>query len=166
MTDCIQLAAPPAITTETPVARFLSCVRDERGSILVETAVGFMLVMTMVLGILECCMMSYTYAMLEDATREGVRYASFHGADSALCSGPGTGCGDSVGANVVSDVTVYAATYVPNTSAMTVSVTWPDAASTAASRVRVAILYTYRPLFNYPGATHVLSVSSEGRILY
>lgn len=156
--------------TETVRRRFgLQCatgLRETSGAVAIETALGFMLIMAMVLGIIEMCMMAYTYAALEDATREGVRYASIHGTDSSNCSGPSTGCGDPSAANVVSDVKTYAGTYVGNLSGMSVTVSYPDNASTATSRVQVAIVYTYRPLFNYPGISHQLNVSSEGRILF
>jgi Flp pilus assembly protein TadG len=141
-------------------------VCGEDGSIVIETAIGFMLTMTMVLGIIECCMMAYTYSVLEDATREGVRYAAVHGADSSACSGPSTGCADSAAANVVTDVTTYAGQMAGNLSGMSVTVTYPDGACTATSRVQVAIAYTYQPIFHYPGATHLLTVSSQGRLVY
>ncbi len=146
--------------------RLVDGMRGTSGAVAVETALGFMLIMAMVLGIIECCMMAYTYAVLEDAAREGVRYASIHGTDSSSCSGPSTGCADSSAANVVSDVTSYAANYVGNLTGISVTVNYPDGASTATSRVQVAIVYTYQPLFNYPGMSHVLSVSSEGRIMF
>jgi len=140
--------------------------RGEDGSIVIETALGFMITMTMVLVIIECCMMVYTYSVLEDAVREGVRFASIHGIDSSSCSGPSSGCADSTGANVVSDVTVYAGKFVGNLAGMGVTVTYPDGKSTPTSRVSVQIVYTYQPLFRFPGASHVLQVSSQGRIVY
>ena len=133
---------------------------------MIETVLGFMVTMTMVLGIIECCMMAYTYAALEDAAREGVRYAAIHGTDSTNCSGPSSGCGDSAGANVVSDVTAYASQLAGNLGGMSVVVTYPDGVSTATSRVQVAITYTYQSLFNYPSGSHLLQVSSQGRIIY
>ncbi len=146
-----------------PVA---AALRDERGSILIETALGFMIIMAMVLGIVEMSVMAYTYGALEDATREGVRYACIHGMDSSTCSGPSLGCADASGANVVSDVTTYAGNYVGNLSSMTVTVSYPDGTSTATSRVQVAIAYTYQPLFLNSLGSHLLQVSSEGRIMY
>ncbi len=138
----------------------------EDGSILIETALTFTMMITMVLVIVECSMMVYTYSVIEEAAREGVRYASIHGADSASCSGPSTGCGDSSGTNVVTAVTNYAGTYSGKLAGMNVTVTWPDGASTATSRVQVAIRYTYQPMFHFPGASPVLQVSSQGRIMY
>lgn len=138
----------------------------EDGSIMIETALGFMIMFLMVLGIIECCMMGYTYAVLEDAAREGVRYASLHGVDSANCSGPSSGCADATGAHVADDVKNYAGGFAGNLTGMAVTVTYPDASSAANSRVLVAIVYTYQPIFHSPGASQVLRVSSQGRILY
>jgi len=140
-------------------------VRDERGSIMIETALGFMIMMTMVLGIMECSMMAYTFSIMEDAAREGVRYATVHGIDSASCNGPSSGC-DATAANVISDVKAYAATFTGGLTGMTVTVTYPDGASTATSRVKVALSCTYQPVFHFPGSAHLLQVSSSGRILY
>ena len=140
---------------------------SESGSVAIETALSFMMIMTLVLGIIECCMMVYTYSVLADAARHGVRYATIHGASSSNCSGPSTGCADSSAANVINDVTTYARTFTGNISGMTVQVTYPDAGgSTTPSRVTVTIRCTYRPLFNFPGMSQVFQVSSQGRIVY
>lgn len=144
----------------------LPTLREERGSVLIETALGFMLIMAMVLGIMECCMMAYTYGVLEESARQGVRYAAIHGSDSTNCSGPSTGCADSTAANVVGTVTTYASSFAGNVGGMSVTVTYPDGASTANSRVQVAIAYTYQPYFKYPGTPPILKVSSAGRIIY
>ena len=140
---------------------------DEQGSVLIETALSFMLMMTCVLGIIECCMMTYTYSVYADAARYGVRYATFHGANSSNCSGPTTGCGDPTGANVVSGVTSYASNYSTPVSGMAVAVSYPDTGgSTTPSRVLVTITYTYLPIFHFPGANHTFQVVSQGRIIY
>jgi Flp pilus assembly protein TadG len=147
------------------IRRIFAKLRKEDGSILIETSISFMIVIAMLLGIIETCMMGYTYAVLVDSAREGVRYASVHGVDSPTCSGPSSGC-DSTAANVKLDVKNYAGTFAGNISAMVVTVTYPDGAATATSRVQVAISYTYEPLFKIPGTAHTLNVSSTGRILY
>ena len=140
-------------------------MRDDCGSIMIETTLGFMIMMTMVLGIIECSMMAYTYSVMEEAAREGVRYATVHGINSASCDGPSSGC-DATAANVISDVTTYAGTFTGGLSGMTVTVTYPDGASTPTSRVKVALSCTYAPVFHFPGASHLLQVSATGRILY
>lgn len=141
-------------------------LRSESGSVAIETALGFMLIMAMVLGIIELSMMAYTFGVLEEAAREGIRYATIHGSDSTNCSGPSSGCTDSSASNVSSDVTNYAAAYVSNVSGMTVTVTYPDAASTPNSRVQIAIAYQYQPLFTFVGTPPTLRVSAVGRIIY
>lgn len=144
----------------------LTCRGGEDGSILIETALVFMLMITMVLGIIEFSIMAYTLSVLEDAAREGVRYASVHGVDSVSCSGPSVGCADSSSANVVTDITAYAGSFSGLIGDMSVTVTYPDGKSTPTSRVQVAIVYTYQPHFLLPGVSQVMQVSSQGRIVY
>ena len=110
--------------------------------------------------------MCYTYAVVEDAAREGVRYACIHGTDSTSCSGPSTGCGDSAATNVVSRVTSYAGAFITRSGAMKVTVSYPDSASSPTSRVQVSINLTFPPLFHLPMTSQLLQVSSEGRIVY
>jgi Flp pilus assembly protein TadG len=140
-------------------------IRDDGGAIMIETTLGFMIMMAMVLGIIECSMMAYTFSVMEDSAREGVRYATVHGINSPSCNGPSSGC-DATAANVVTDVKNYAGTFTSGLSGMTVTVTYPDGASTATSRVKVSLSCTYQPIFHFPGTAQLLRVSSEGRILY
>jgi hypothetical protein len=142
-------------------------VADQSGSVLVETSIAYMLGMTMVLGIIELAMMCYTFGVVSEAARAGVHYASIHGADSANCSGPTTGCGDPTAAHVVTQVTAFAATFIRIATPMTVTVTYPDTGgSTAPSRVLVAVSYTYHPLFGISAIGHVFNVAEQGRIAY
>jgi Flp pilus assembly protein TadG len=138
---------------------------DESGSAVIETAMAMFVIVPMVFWIFEMCMMTYTYSVLGDAARMGVRFAAVHGTDSTTCSGPSTGC-DSTAANVVSEVKNAAAYSFHNTSAMTVSVTYPDSSSAPGSRVAVSVVYTYVPFVNYAGLTHTSTLSAEGRIVY
>ena len=148
-----------------PGSRCRAFSRQEDGAVLIETALVYMLMMTCVLGIIELCMMTYTYSVYADAARQGVRYATFHGKNSgANCSGPG--CTDSSGGNVVSVVTAYAAGYTAPVSGMTIVPNYPDGTNAPPSRVTVTIRYTYQPLFLLPGASHVFQVSSQGRIFF
>lgn len=138
----------------------------ESGSLLVETALALTVAFPVVMWMFELCMISYTYSVLGDAARQGVRYAAIHGTDSALCSGPSSGCGDSSAANVVTQVKSYAANTYRNISGMTVTVTYPDGSSAPSSRVLVSISYTYVPSFQLAGMTPTMTLSSEGRIVY
>lgn len=138
----------------------------EDGSLMVETALALLVVLPMVFSLFEICMLTYTYSVLGDAARQGVRYAIVHGTDSAVCSGPSTGCGDSAGANVISVVQKAAAYSFHNISGMTVQVTYPDASSSPTSRVAVAISYTYVPYIQLPGVVQNIHTSAQGRIIY
>jgi len=111
--------------------------------------------------------MVYTYGVLAEAARHGVRYATIHGTDSTLCSGPSTGCSDASGINVVSDVTTFAGNFIHNVSAMTVLVSYPESTgSNASSLVTVAITYTYVPIFKLPVHGATFHTTAEGRVIY
>ncbi len=140
-------------------------LRDDTGAVMLEAAFTFMILMTLTLGVVECSMMAYTYAILSDAAREGVHYAAVHGTDSTTCQGPSTGC-DSTAANVISDVKTYAQGFSGSLSAMSVAVTYPDGVSTGTSRVTVTITQTYQPVFNIPLTAQTFTASATGRILY
>jgi len=145
----------------------LPFVRSELGAAALETALGLMLIMTCVLGIIECCMMVYTYSVYADAAREGTRYATLHGLDSVSCSGPSAGCADPTAANVISYVKTYATAYAAQTSSLTVTVSYPDVGGCATpSRVIVTVAYVYKPLFKLPGMSPSFQASSQGRIVY
>jgi Flp pilus assembly protein TadG len=139
---------------------------DDCGSVLVETSIAYMLGITMLLGIIELSSMCYTFGVVSEAARAGVRYASVHGSDSSSCSGPSSGCSDQTGANVASQVTAFVETYTTCASSMNVNVSYPDGASTSPSRVQVAVSYTYKPLFGVSVTGHVFQVSTQGRIVY
>ncbi len=140
--------------------------KSEEGSLVVETALSLLLVVPMVFWLFELCMLTYTYSVLGDAARQGVRYAIVHGTDSGNCSGPSSGCGDASGANVVAIVKSAAAYSFHDLANMTVQVTYPDLASTPPSRVDVTINYTYVPYIKLPGIAHSVQLSAQGRIIY
>lgn len=142
------------------------CIGSEEGSLVVETALSLLLVIPMLFWLFEMCMLTYTYSVLGDAARQGVRYAIVHGTGSANCSGPTTGCADTSGANVISVVQTAAAYSFHDLSQMTVQVTYPDASSAPPSRVNVTINYTYVPYIRLPGIADSVQLSAQGRILY
>lgn len=149
--------------TSSPV---LTLKDDVTGSMLVEFAMAVLVVVTLTLGIAELSMMIYTYNSIGNAARDGVRYAVVHGADSGSCSGPGTGCGDTTGANIVTVVKNSATSSLHDISQITVTPSWPDSSSQPGSRVRVQITYTYVPFINFPGFTPQMNLMSEARIVF
>jgi Flp pilus assembly protein TadG len=146
--------------------RRIGLIHSEEGSLVVETALSLLLVIPMVFWMFEMCMLTYTYSVLGDAARQGVRYAIVHGTDSNNCSGPSTGCADTAGANVSSVVRNAAAFSFHDLSKMTVQVTYPDLASNPPSRVNVTINYTYVPYIKLPGIANSAQLSAQGRIIY
>lgn len=141
-------------------------LRDENGSLMVEAALALLVVLPMVFWLFEMCMLTYTYSVLGDAVRQGVRYAIVHGTDSANCSGPSSGCGDSAGADVIAVVKNSAGYSFHNLAEMNVEVNYPDASSSPSSRVNVSINYMYVPYIQLPGIAQNIQVSAEGRIVY
>ena len=117
--------------------------------------------------IFEFCMSVYTYSVLSDAAREGVRYAVVHGTDNGSCSGPSSGCGDTGGSNVTAVVRGFAAISFHDISGMTVTPSWPDGKSTPNSRVVVTINYAYIPYLQVPGFNApTMKIVAEGRIVF
>ncbi len=134
---------------------------------MVETALSLVLAFTMAFLVFEASMLAYSYNVISDAAREGVRYAIAHGSDSSNCSGPSAGCSDTGAANVKAVVKSYAGACLHDISGMTVTVTYPDATkSQPMSLVTVKVNYTFIPYFNFPALTNAFQVTSQGRILY
>jgi Flp pilus assembly protein TadG len=142
-------------------------VTEEFGSILIEFALSVWTLFLLTFLIFEFCMTIYTYSVLSNAAREGVRYAIVHGTDSGSCSGPSSGCGDTAGNNVKTVVRGYAGVSFHDLSGMTVTPSWPDGTSTPSSRVKVTINYPYVSYLNLPGFNSpTMNVTAEGRIVY
>ncbi len=142
-------------------------IRDRRGSMLLEFSLSVWLLFLVTFLIFEFCMTVYTCSVLGNAAREGVRYAIVHGTDSGSCSGPSSGCADSTGGNVTAVVNSYASVSFHDLTNMTVTPSWPDGASTPASRVLVTISYPYVPYFSLPGfSPPSMNLTAEGRIVY
>jgi Flp pilus assembly protein TadG len=141
-------------------------LHDDAGAAQVEMAFSYGILFLVMAGIIQFCMLVYTYGVYAEAARAGVRYAVQHGTDSSTCSGPSTGCTDSTGTNVVSAVNSYAAHYVSTISGMTVKANYPDSSSAPGSRVIVNVTYTYIPFVTYKGFNQAFQIAAQGRILY
>jgi Flp pilus assembly protein TadG len=140
---------------------------EQRGAILLEFALAIWTLFLVTFLIFEFCMMIYTYSVLSNAAREGIRYAIVHGTDNALCSGPGSGCGDPAGTNVTASVRSYATLTFHDISGMTVTPSWPDGTATPSSRVVVTISYPYIAYLTLPGFDPpTMQVTAEGRVVF
>jgi Flp pilus assembly protein TadG len=139
---------------------------SESGSLVVETALSLLLVIPTVFWLFEMCMLTYTYSVLGEAARQGIRYAIVHGTDTTNCSGPSSGCADPSGANVLAVVKQAAAYSFHDLSNMQVQVSYPDLSSSPPSRVAITIKYSYVPYIKLPGITQSVQLSAQGRINY
>ena len=140
--------------------------RSQDGQATLEMVV-ILLVMSLVFWLFELSMFTYTCSVLNSATREGVRYATLHGADSSVCSGPDTSCTDqSPYSNVQAVVTSAASVSLHNLSAMTVTVAYSNNTAAVGNPVTVKVAYTYVPYVNLPGLQNSVTFISQGEILY
>ena len=145
----------------------LKLASDEKASAVLEVALSAWTLLLVTFLIFEFCMMIYTYSVLSNAAREGIRYAVVHGTSNASCSGPSNGCGDSSGSNVVTVVRGYAALSFHDLRGMTVTPSWPDGKSTPGSRVIVTMNYPYLPYLHLPGfVSPTMTVTAESRVVF
>jgi len=143
--------------------------KRSRGQALIEFVLSIFFIMMFIFGMLELVLLVYTYNVLADSAKEGVRYAVVHGTDSSNCSGPGGGgvsCSDSTGANVQATTARYAQYSFHTTSSMTISVSYPDSSSVPPSRVRVQIVYPYQPFFGMGWPSVSVKAAATGRIMF
>jgi Flp pilus assembly protein TadG len=140
-----------------------------KGQAQVEFVLSILFVMLLIFGMLELILLLYTYNVLADSAKEGVRYGVVHGTESATCSGPGGGgvtCTDSGAANVQSAVTNFAVYSLHSTATMVVTVTYPDSSSVAPGRLTVHVSYPYQPFFGLGWPIVTVNAAAEGRIIF
>ena len=140
------------------------------GQASVEFALVLVIVMFVIFWAFELLMLLYTYTVMADAAKEGVRYAVVHGCGNSTCSGPcSPACSDATGANVATTVLGYAKESLHNTSNLSlgsgITVSYPDNSAEAPSRVQVVINYVYQPYFSFGWTPPTISAAAEGRIL-
>ena len=131
---------------------------------MLEMALVLPTLFLLVFGLFEFSMLLYTYSVMYEAAHQGVRYAQVHGSDTGVIA---TGCSTSSPAGVITTVQKAASASLHNTSAMTVTVCYPDTTGSAPlSLVTVTVAYSYVPYLNVPGVKRSMSITSEGRIVY
>ena len=144
--------------------------RDDRGQAQVEFVLSIMFVMLLIFGMLELMLLVYTYSVLADSAKEGVRYAIVHGTGNSSSSGPTCPCAAIDGAPGTGVVKTYAQYSFHDASKMTVTVTYPDTANPPANqapnRVRVTVSYPYQPFFGMGWPTVTVNAAAEGRIAF
>jgi len=146
----------------------ISPKKRQAGQALVEFAFVIIFLIVFLLSFIEITALLYTYSVLADSAKEGVRYGVVHGTLSTTCNGPGVAgvpC-DAGAAGVKAAVTTYATVSLNNTAGMTVTPTYPDGTSKPSSRVRVVVSYNFQPLFGLGWPTVTVNAASEGRITF
>lgn len=125
--------------------------RHRNGQTLVEFALVFPLLVVLFFGIIEAGRFMFAFAALNNAVREGTRYAIVHGSSSSCPSGTPTApnsyaCNPS-GSNVQDAVKRYAFTFAQSSD---LNVAQPVYVPNNArgSKVTVTATYTWRPLIN------------------
>ena len=144
-----------------------SALRADRGAAEVEFVLSVLTVLFVMFWTWEVVMAVYTYSVIADAAREGVRYAIVHGSKNSNCSGPVpagfTACPDPSGANVTAVVRDYASYSFHDISAINIDVNYVDTYNTSPRRVQVAVTYNFIPYTAFPFHPR-LKATAVGRI--
>jgi len=143
---------------------------DDRGQSTVEFALTIVFVMVTVFWALELLLFIYTYTVMADAAKEGVRYAVVHGCAfapncSGPCPSPYPACADAAGANVVTQVKNYAKFCFHDISGINVSVNYQDNSAATPGRVQVIIHYPFKPYFSLGWGPPTINAAAVGRIM-
>ena len=136
------------------------------GQAQVEFLLSILFVLLLIFGIFELIMLLYTYSVLADSAKEGVRYAIVHGSESSSATGPTCPCSAIDGVAGTGVVKTYARYSFHDTTQMIVTVAYPDLKNTVPSRVRVVVSYPYQWLFGFSWGAVTVNAASEGRIAF
>ena len=143
-----------------------SSKKRQAGQAAVEFAFVIVFLVVFLLSFIEITALVYTYSVLADSAKEGVRYGVVHGTLSSNCNGPSAGC-DGGFTGVKGAVSTYArGSLNDTTTGLTVTPSYPDGTSTPSSRVRVVVSYIYQPLFGLGWGQFTVNAASEGRIAF
>jgi Flp pilus assembly protein TadG len=149
--------------------------RQQHGQAAVEFALTVVFLMVLLVSMLELTMFVYTYSVLADAAKEGVRYAIVHGASGTDSSGPSSGtassspwpsCSTPASGSLLSTVQTYAAASLHNTADMNIYACYPDGNNKPGSAVQVSVSYPYEPLFGLSWPRVNVNANSAGRIMF
>jgi Flp pilus assembly protein TadG len=134
------------MTRNTPIQS-----RKQRGASLLETAMMIVVIFNVVFWVFEIGWLTYTHSVMADAANEGVRYAVVH-------SG-----GDPAGTQA--RVRTFAATSLHNTSALSVTVNFPNNSAAPPNPVEVTVTYTYVPWLSSFISTPTMTTYAKGRMV-
>lgn len=130
--------------------------KRSRGQSLVEFALIAPIFFLIIFGILEGGRLVWTYHTLNNATREGLRYAMVRGDQSTLSDAPIT-------QSTVRDIVEDRGTGLQSAN-LTVRLLTPDGNMEPKSRVRVEADYAYQPIVGliFGSGTITITSTSQG----
>jgi Flp pilus assembly protein TadG len=152
--------------------------KHQRGQAMVEFMLSIVFLVLLIVGMIEMAFFVYTYSVLADSAKEGVRYAIVHGASGTNSTGPTAGsawstpwstCTSSKASTatpVVNVVKQYAIGSFHGTGTMNINVCYPDGTNAAGNAVIVTVNYMYQPFFGLGWPVIQVNASSTGRIVY
>jgi Flp pilus assembly protein TadG len=163
-----------------------SCKRiagGRRGQALVEFAIGTLVLLMLVFGVIEIARIFLVYTTITDAARQGVRYAITHGTPPAGPTTTGTATNTDVGNMQTAVQTVVKSFLAPgtvniNAGGLTVTTTFPNkscagatsgslcSGTTPGNLVQVTVSYPYDLLISYYPINVTLAGTSEGVITW
>lgn len=136
--------------------------RGTNGEALLEFALSLPSVIIVMLWFFELTLSVYAYTVIADSAKEGIRYATVHGALSGSPSGPVCPCPD-----VENVVKSFAQGSLHDISGMTVTVSYPDLTlNLPSSLVKIQVTYTLVPYLSLPWVAPTLKVGGQGRIVF
>lgn len=135
------------------------------GQAVVDTALSFTILFTLVFGIIGLGLALYTYSFVSESAREGARYAMVRGSS---CTSPCTAATAATVQTYVQDLGYPGL----NSSNLTVTTTWPDTGTTCTpsvtpcnnpgNNVMVEVVYSFPWNFPFlPASTLTMTSTSE-----
>jgi Flp pilus assembly protein TadG len=125
--------------------------RKQRGQSLLETALMIVVIFNVVFWIFEIGWLTFTHSVMADAANEGVRHA-------IVSSG-----GDPAGTKA--RVRAFAQTSLHDTSALSVTVNFPNGSASPPNPVEVTVTYTYVPWLSPFINTPTMKTYAKGRMV-
>src|SRR6266702_4691030 len=131
---------------------------SQRGAAQIEFALSILLTMFLIFWMFEMIMVVYTYSVLADAAKEGVRYAIVHGSNNGSPSGP-----KDDDPAITSVVNGYAKLSLHNISSINIHTTYPETSNDPPHMVKVDVTYTYVPYIALPFTYPSIHTTAQGR---
>jgi len=152
---------------------------SRRGQALVEFAMGTLVLLMLIFGVIEIARILLVYTTVTDAARLGVRYAITHGTPPAGPSTTGTATSTDVGnmqtaVQAVVKSFLAAGTVNVNAAGLTIGTTFPNmscaggscSGTTPGNLVQVTVSYPYDLLISYYPINVTVAGTSQGVITW